>query len=894
MRPISGRLRSALRRILGARAPHIGEQLFVAAGQGGAGLGNLAFSVVMARMLPPEGFAVLVAFLALYLLIHVPASSLSAGSALEPTSATRHRWRVAGLGAAIGVGLIAAAGPVSAITDLPPALVVAAAAALPGAGVLAMERGRLYGRRSHGRVVASLLAEPAVRLTVAVALALTAGALGASLGVVLAGYVALAVASSGPRRPVSAGDTPATGVGGTIIIFLLVALVQNQDVLLANGILAPRAAADFAVLSTLGGIALFAAWNIPMVLMPRSAAAEQQAVGTAVALAAAVGVTVTLAVWMLAAPLVGLLFGERYVHVAPLAVWYVGAMAFLGIARVLVAHRSARGRIWTTAVVVTVAASLQAASIWFLADDVLGVVTATGAATVGLTAVLGVVVGMEQRSATAMDVPRRTRESSLWRTLVPLALITATGFVVRVVFVTRGLWLDEAITWSQATMAFGEMIEDVRFGDVHPPLYHTVMWAAVRALGESEFALRLPSIIAGTIGLPVLYLVGRDSYSKRVGLVAATLGVVSPLWVWYSQEARMYSFLLLFSLLAVWLQIRVLQRPRAIYWIAFTLTVALMLWTQYFALLQVATHYGIFLVVAWIRRRRGRPVRGLLVGVGISLLAVVLMLLPLAPLLQDQIIAYQNRSGAAFEPGTPAAGLGPAAEGSRTYRLAANVIWALTGYHAAATMEQLAAAWPLGMLAGLALLGRGPWRLPTGVIGAAAMVPFTVLFTASWLQANLFEVRYVIVITPLLIVLLARLIDTAARRPSALAVALAVAAAALGWALTDQQTNRQNPRIYDFEGELTAIARDADRGDLLVYQPPYIDPLIRYYAGDVRHRPLDHGVPELDDYEDVYLLAVPNLIEGDRDVQETVDELTGSARVVEDPSARQVLVWRFR
>ena len=68
-----------------------GEQLAVASGQVGAGIGNLLFALIAARLLAPGAFAELAAFLALYLLIHVPAGSLSAGSALSPELAARAR-----------------------------------------------------------------------------------------------------------------------------------------------------------------------------------------------------------------------------------------------------------------------------------------------------------------------------------------------------------------------------------------------------------------------------------------------------------------------------------------------------------------------------------------------------------------------------------------------------------------------------------------------------------------------------------------------------------------------------------------------------------------------------------------------------------------------------------
>src|SRR3954465_11056553 len=82
-----------------------GEQLAVAGGQLGAGIGNMLFALVAARLLAPGAFAEMAAFLALYLLIHVPAGSLSAGSALSPDLAGRARRRALTAGAAGGGAL---------------------------------------------------------------------------------------------------------------------------------------------------------------------------------------------------------------------------------------------------------------------------------------------------------------------------------------------------------------------------------------------------------------------------------------------------------------------------------------------------------------------------------------------------------------------------------------------------------------------------------------------------------------------------------------------------------------------------------------------------------------------------------------------------------------------
>ena len=55
----------------------------------------------------------------------------------------------------------------------------------------------------------------------------------------------------------------------------------------------------------------------------------------------------------------------------------------------------------------------------------------------------------------------------------------------------------------------------------------------MKAFGDGELAVRIPSIIAGTLAIPALYLLGRELYDRRTGLVAAAFGaaktmVISP------------------------------------------------------------------------------------------------------------------------------------------------------------------------------------------------------------------------------------------------------------------------------------------------------------------------------------------------------------------------------
>ena len=68
--------------------------------------------------------------------------------------------------------------------------------------------------------------------------------------------------------------------------------------------------------------------------------------------------------------------------------------------------------------------------------------------------------------------------------------------------------------------------------------------------GDRRGRRALPSLIAATALVPLLYVVGRDIYDRRAGFAAAALGAVAPFAVWYAQEARMYALFMVFALLA--------------------------------------------------------------------------------------------------------------------------------------------------------------------------------------------------------------------------------------------------------------------------------------------------------------------------------------------------------
>jgi 4-amino-4-deoxy-L-arabinose transferase-like glycosyltransferase len=64
-----------------------------------------------------------------------------------------------------------------------------------------------------------------------------------------------------------------------------------------------------------------------------------------------------------------------------------------------------------------------------------------------------------------------------------------------------------------------------------PPLTMWMMAASLATFGVSAFVVRLPSIVLSTLGVGLVYLVGRKLYGERVGLLAAGFQAVNSLLV---------------------------------------------------------------------------------------------------------------------------------------------------------------------------------------------------------------------------------------------------------------------------------------------------------------------------------------------------------------------------
>jgi len=129
-------------------------------------------------------------------------------------------------------------------------------------------------------------------------------------------------------------------------------------------------------------------------------------------------------------------------------------------------------------------------------------------------------------------------------------LILILGFILRLLLLgNQSIWLDEAFSIYHSQKPAYEILA---LDDPSPPLYHLILHNWTGIFGISEFSVRFPSLIFGVISIYLIYLLGRRMHKEKAGLFAALILAVSPINVFYSQEARAYSLLFMLSLASMY------------------------------------------------------------------------------------------------------------------------------------------------------------------------------------------------------------------------------------------------------------------------------------------------------------------------------------------------------
>lgn len=209
-----------------------------------------------------------------------------------------------------------------------------------------------------------------------------------------------------------------------------------------------------------------------------------------------------------------------------------------------------------------------------------------------------------------------------------LGLITLVGAILRIYDLGgKALWLDEAnIFWmSQGTLS--EILENNTSNNSAPPLF-VLLISAVLRVGTSEFALRAIPCIAGIALIPTVYLLARRYVDKPWALAAASLVVLSPTQVIYSQQVREYSLAALLAAALTLATQAFMDRPEPRQTLTLTAMTVVALFTQY-GLALLATALAVVTVLWLVRSRQPARIWGRWALVQVAALATVAAIVPL-------------------------------------------------------------------------------------------------------------------------------------------------------------------------------------------------------------------------------------------------------------------------
>ena len=108
----------------------------------------------------------------------------------------------------------------------------------------------------------------------------------------------------------------------------------------------------------------------------------------------------------------------------------------------------------------------------------------------------------------------------------------------------------------------------------HPPLVFLLQHYSIRLFGETPFAIRLPSVLAGLATILLVFLIGKRLYSPVVGLTASTLFAFTVNHVWLSRIGLQESIAISLMLASAYFFLRGLEQPQRLIWSGIFLSLA--------------------------------------------------------------------------------------------------------------------------------------------------------------------------------------------------------------------------------------------------------------------------------------------------------------------------------
>ena len=164
-----------------------------------------------------------------------------------------------------------------------------------------------------------------------------------------------------------------------------------------------------------------------------------------------------------------------------------------------------------------------------------------------------------------------------------LLILVAISAVLRTRYISGQFWSDEAVAVGVASHPLGA-IPGILRQQGSAPLYYLLLHVWINLFGSSESATHALSLAFGLLSIPIAMWAGWSLGGRRAGMYAAILFTFCAFLTEYAQETQAYELLALLGLIAIASYLHALIYRRRVYLIPLAITLALMLYTSFWAI----------------------------------------------------------------------------------------------------------------------------------------------------------------------------------------------------------------------------------------------------------------------------------------------------------------------
>jgi hypothetical protein len=389
---------------------------------------------------------------------------------------------------------------------------------------------------------------------------------------------------------------------------------------------------------------------------------------------------------------------------------------------------------------------------------------------------------------------------------IVVGVLTCAGLIIRAAGITHeSLWLDEAYTLLFSRLPFFQVFT-VGGAHEHPPLYY-LLCHVLFGLVPSPLLPRFISMVAGTLLIPLTFLLGRRILSTTAGLVASGFIAVSPLAIWYSQDGRAYALATLFVTASYLCLFRAVGSTSWLRWALYGACVLASLYTEY------TTAFALVAQILFLPRAR-RPFLLTWIGVVVGYLPWISVLvrntvevagdywIPSPTLDSLQATALGFLGAVTPCPSPPCSGVSPPGLG---------------------TLGPL-----LAILVVVFLLSMIVWTVvrpsfPRVVLLGWVLLPFAIVLALAPFRSLYLDRVFVDALPAFVLLLVAGLLAL----PRVLGIGLLTIVAAVNLATSPLLfTTHSNPDWRSLARDLASVYR---KGDAVLYNPGVLRPLVESY-----------------------------------------------------------------